>query len=303
MQWPFAVEVAQPIRLDITFVIDAQQSPLVALVGPNGAGKSTLLRTMAGLNGLKHGGRGPAWKRRLTWVPQEPSLFRHRTIRQQVEWVAGQRLAAVPGLSEWVEILGLADALDERPGALSGGRQQRGALLRALAARPSGLLLDEALSQIDAPSREAIIWSLKEWAEAVEDRFVMLTTHQFSEVGHLADQVLVMAQGCLLRSAAPESLLAQLASWAVASLIGYVACVAVDGEYIALRSHEVAALPPGRAATARVVSRRGRRSIVDLEAVAGRRRFVIEHEGEWQAAGEAATVYLRGPTVAFEEGR
>lgn len=302
--WRFVVKLARPMVLDADFEVDSVRDSVLVIVGPNGAGKSTLLRAMAGFLGPDQGGAlaGPPWRRPMAWIPQAPSLLVHRTIRQQVEWVLRGRLNQSSDLLAWANWLGLEPLLDLKPPSLSGGQQQRAALLRALASRPQILALDEALNQVDAPSREAISVRLRDWAEADHARLLILTTHQFGDFAHLADQVLVMAEGKILRYGAPQNLISDPGSWAVAALLGYTALVRHDdGDYVfgpedVKRSGDGMHLPVVQAKESPEKWR------VRLAVRSGRTDYVVEKNPE--ALGIRPTVVsVQGVRIAREEER
>ncbi|PSR23241.1 MAG: hypothetical protein C7B45_03870 [Sulfobacillus acidophilus] len=296
--WRFAVDMSRPVAIHVAFEVNPAHDSVVALVGPNGAGKSTLLRGLAGFFGSDQGGlTGPPWKRPLTWVPQEPTLFTHRTVRQQVQWVLGGRLDTDPELRQWVTWLDAKEFLDKKPLAMSGGQQQRAAILRALAAKPQILALDEALSQIDAPSRERISTGLQQWADADPDRLVILTTHQFADVAHFADRVLIMAAGTLLRDGTPAEIVADPRSWEVAALVGYVALLRVGDTDLALQAHDVDSVPPGQRVRVTMVKKGAHEITVRVPTHQGRELFAVRKpDGSW-ADSSTLDVYVRGVVV------
>ena len=294
--WRFAVNLDYPLKLAFSFTVDPAHDSVVALVGPNGAGKSTLLRALAGFFGPEQGGLdGPPWKRPLAWVPQQPSLLPHRTVRAQIEWVLGG--PAGPELMEWAGRLGVAALWDLMPHQLSGGEQQRASLLRALAARPRILALDEALSQIDAPSRESILAALQSWAAADDGRAILVTTHQFADVAHLADRVLIMDQGRLLRDGAPSEVMLNPKTWEAAALVGYVSRVKVHQGAMALLPTDVAWEAPGVPVPAAAVGRSEAAWTVEIEVLEGRRRFLMPVPPDGVLGSQ---VYLRGSSVEEE---
>lgn len=141
---------------------------VTALQGPSGAGKSSLLAAIAGLLrpaagrialGSKTldapGLHVPAERRRVACVFQEPRLFPHLTVAENLAYGA-QRAppeAAGPTQTDVVEALEIAALLPRKPAALSGGEARRAALARALLQRPRLLLLDEPTAHLDAARR------------------------------------------------------------------------------------------------------------------------------------------------------
>jgi ABC-type Fe3+/spermidine/putrescine transport system ATPase subunit len=170
-----------------------------AVVGASGAGKTSLFRLIAGLDRspkLTTHWEGktidtiPTHLRSTAYVPQRPSLIPHRTIAQQVEWVAADQCGS---WTQWIDILGLRLHWLRYPGELSGGEQQRAALLRALAADRAILLLDEALSQIDPPHRLTIYRQLK--SMLAPGRILLFSTHHWNEAETFAEAALFIDHG------------------------------------------------------------------------------------------------------------
>jgi iron(III) transport system ATP-binding protein len=139
----------------------------VVLFGPSGAGKSTILHLIAGLIAPNWGDilindelvatannnlRDPAL-RGVGMVFQDLALWPHMTVHETIEF--GLEAKRIPKnkrnqrVKEMVDLMGLGDYLNARPGELSGGQQQRVALARTLAVAPSIVLMDEPLSTLD----------------------------------------------------------------------------------------------------------------------------------------------------------
>ncbi|MGC3999467.1 MAG: ABC transporter ATP-binding protein [Anaeromyxobacter sp.] len=186
-------------------------APVTVLFGPSGSGKTTVLRALAGLDRPDEGQisfEGEAWfdARRRLFVPpqrrrvgvlfQEYALFPHLSVAANVAFGlralprAAQR-ARVAELAGW---LGLTPLLARRPAELSGGQRQRVALARALAPRPRLLLLDEPLSALDAPTREALRGELRHLLESAGVPAVVVT-HDRVEALALGDRLVVLAGG------------------------------------------------------------------------------------------------------------
>jgi ABC-type Fe3+/spermidine/putrescine transport system ATPase subunit len=207
--------------------LEVGQGELACLVGPSGAGKTTLLRVLAGtqvpdggkvLLGDRDLGSLPPARRGVTLVAQGVAALPHLTA---LAAVAGEDADAAT-LARARAALGVAGAADlaDRLGAeLSGGMQQRVALARALAAQPRLLLLDEPLSQIDAPAR-AEVWArltpfLREHAITT-----LLVTHDVPEALGWADRLIVLREGRVAQSGRPADLYRRpLDSW-VAGFLG-----------------------------------------------------------------------------------
>ncbi|PVM87323.1 ATP-binding cassette domain-containing protein [Caulobacter endophyticus] len=195
----------------------------VALVGGSGAGKTTLLKTINALAPPSSGlvridGEavnaldGPALRRRIGYVFQEIGLFPHMTVAENI--------GVVPALLGWGrdeiaarvdELLDLVDlpraVAGRRPSALSGGQRQRVGVARALAGRPSILLMDEPFGALDPITRQALGDDVRRLHQALSLTTVMVT-HDVAEALLLADRVIVLDQGRIIADAAPRELMA-----------------------------------------------------------------------------------------------
>ena len=184
---------------DIDFTID--EGELVAVVGPSGCGKSTLLKILAGLLPPTHGeallrGSPIAGPRRdIGVVFQAPVLFPWRNVRDNVLLpIDVQRLGREKHLrlaADLLALVGLAGFEERYPWELSGGMQQRVAIVRALIHDPAMLLMDEPFGALDAMTREQMNVELQRiWLE--KRKTVLFITHSIAEAVFLADRVLVM---------------------------------------------------------------------------------------------------------------
>ena len=174
----------------------------IAIVGPSGCGKSTLLRILAGLLPPTEGAAdmlgsritGP--RRDIGVVFQTPVLFPWRTILDNALLpVDVQRLGRdkMRGVAmELLKLVGLEGFEHHLPSQLSGGMQQRAALVRALVHDPAVLLMDEPFGALDAMTREQMNLELQRiWME--RRKTVVFVTHSVGEAVFLADRVVVMS--------------------------------------------------------------------------------------------------------------
>lgn len=227
-----AVDVSVLRRdLEVTAAFTVEEGHCVALFGPSGAGKSTVLEAIAGLAPLRRGaveldGRRlsaahlppvPLHRRRVGFLPQEPALFPHRNVRENLCW---SRSVPEPELDAVVADLGLGGLLDARPDALSGGQGRRVALGRLLLSDYRVLLLDEPASGLDRPLREAVERAVARRLEA-RPVPVVLVTHDLEEAQARAGLVVVMKEGRALDVATPLEVVTQPVSLEVAQLVGY----------------------------------------------------------------------------------
>src|ERR671937_1643592 len=177
------------------------EGEFVAIVGPSGCGKSTLLKILAGLLPASAGEvrlrsvavTGP--RRDVGFVFQSPVLFPWRTVLDNVLLPADvQRLGREKMRQSALDLLalvGLSGFEQRYPWELSGGMQQRVALVRALIHDPALLLMDEPFGALDALTREAMNVELQRiWLE--RRKTVVFITHSTAEAVFLGDRVLVM---------------------------------------------------------------------------------------------------------------
>ena len=186
---------------------------ITALFGPSGSGKTTTLDAIAGLRrpgsgSIAVGDRTlydavtgvnlPPHLRRIGYVPQDPALFPHMNVRRNVLYGRrpGQRLA----LETVSEMLEVGTLLDRRVADLSGGERQRVALARALMSAPDLLLLDEPLAAVDVERRRRILPYLLRVRDDLKVP-VVYVSHDRAEVDRLADRVIVLDGGKVVRSA------------------------------------------------------------------------------------------------------
>jgi NitT/TauT family transport system ATP-binding protein len=192
---------AVPALRDIDFAV--REGEFMSIVGPSGCGKSTLLKILAGLMPPSEGYAllndipiaGP--RRDIGVVFQSPVLFPWRSVLGNVllpvdvQHLGRERMTAQA--LELLALVGLSGFEHRYPWELSGGMQQRVALVRALIHDPALLLMDEPFGALDALTREAMNFELQRiWLE--RRKTVVFVTHSTSEAVFLADRVLVMTQ-------------------------------------------------------------------------------------------------------------
>lgn len=198
---------------------------LLVVLGPTGSGKSTLLRVMNFLQrpdegGLRWGGEPVPWpaplplRRRIAMAFQDPLLF-SGTVAHNVGY--GLRLRGLPAAEirtrtgELLEMMGLAGLAECRADRISGGEAQRTALARALAVRPDLLLLDEPLSNLDAPIRERISRDLQAAIRSLGIACVFVTHHQREAIS-LGDRLAVLHEGRVLQTGTSDEVFRRPAS-------------------------------------------------------------------------------------------
>ncbi len=187
------------------------------LWGRSGAGKSTLLAAIAGLVSPQAGtielgsqvffsqsdGVDSAPHRRgVGFVFQDLALWPHLTAIEQVELVGRAVALDRQGAQALLDSVGLGGYSDRRPGQLSGGEQQRLAIVRALAGKPSLLLLDEPFSAVDRKTRLALHSLLRELSPRVPGPTIYVT-HSSEDAHALAESVMSIEGGRLVTSERP----------------------------------------------------------------------------------------------------
>ena len=191
--------------------VDFEAAPgqVAALVGENGAGKTTTLRLLAGLLAPDSGeallGGLPATEPRARWglgyADEEDPAYAGATISEILRFGArlagAERREARRAAEEAAERMGIAGEADTPANRCSRGVRRRLALAAALAREPRALILDEPLTALDPPARETVIRALREAARG--GAAVLCSLHTAASVEALADRLLVLRRGVLLR--------------------------------------------------------------------------------------------------------
>src|SRR5690349_929564 len=219
-----------PVVNDVS--LEIAEGEFFVLLGPSGSGKSTLLRAIAGLTGVDHGrislhGRDVTHlsprQREVGFVFQNYALFRHMSVADNIEFALRvRRVKRADREARRKELLRLValEGMDDRlPSQLSGGQQQRVAVARALAHKPSVVLLDEPFGALDAKIREELRSTIRQVQRELGITTV-LVTHDQEEAFALADRIGVMNLGRLLESDKPDELYARPATRFVATFLG-----------------------------------------------------------------------------------
>jgi NitT/TauT family transport system ATP-binding protein len=185
---------------DVSFEI--RQGELVSLIGPSGCGKTTLLYCISGLEPLVDGRilldgspvEGPR-SGEVGLVFQKAVLLGWRTVMDNVllpiEVFGRPRATYVARARHLIDLVGLTGFADALPAKLSGGMQQRAAIVRSLIFEPRVLLMDEPFGALDAQTREHMnLLLLRVW-EATRTTIVFVT-HDLEEAAFLSDRVVVL---------------------------------------------------------------------------------------------------------------
>lgn len=213
-----------------------EDGELLVLIGPSGCGKTTTMKMINRLieptsgeiyiNNKSVKDQNPvALRRDIGYVIQQIGLFPHMTI--------GENVALVPKLKkqnpeeyakkvdELLEMVGLEPSVykNRYPKELSGGQQQRIGVIRALAADPSIILMDEPFSALDPISREQLQDELSKLHEEIK-KTIVFVTHDMDEALKIADRICIMREGEIVQLDTPERILRHPANDFVRNFIG-----------------------------------------------------------------------------------
>ena len=186
--------------------LTVQESEFICLIGHSGCGKSTLLNMVAGFSRPTYGDVQLQAKRILEPGPDRMMVFQgyallpwlsaYDNVYLAVDSVYPKKSQADKKaiVREHLDMVGLSDAADKKPGQLSGGMKQRVAIARALSIRPEILILDEPFGALDAITKEELQEELlKIWRE--HRVTVLMITHDIDEALFLADKLVMMTNG------------------------------------------------------------------------------------------------------------
>lgn len=206
--------LTKPLRdftLDLSFSVHPGE--ILILMGANGSGKSTTLNLIAGLLSpdvgcirlegtiLSEPAQGthiPIEERRIGYVFQNSAVFPHMTVSENIAF--GLRARNLPTteiadrVAQMIDLMHLADIRSVKAKNISGGQKQRVALGRAIAIRPSLLMLDEPFTSLDAKSTHTV----RELTRAVVDKFkipCIIVSHHIADSEGIGDRVLQLQQG------------------------------------------------------------------------------------------------------------
>jgi osmoprotectant transport system ATP-binding protein len=219
-------------NIDLTF----EDGKINVLIGPSGCGKTTTMKLLNRLTEYTDGqilidGKDLKQinpielRRQMGYVIQNVGLFPHMNIHDNV--------ATVPKLLKWDkerikkrvdELLTMVNLdpetyRDRYPSELSGGQQQRIGVIRALAAEPSTILMDEPFSALDPISREQLQDELIRFQKEI-NKTIIFVTHDMDEAIKIADQIILMKDGHVVQKGSPQELLANPANEFVKEFIG-----------------------------------------------------------------------------------
>ncbi len=221
-----------PVLRDLSFTIEDGQ--FAVLIGPSGCGKTTTLKTINRLIDIDGGvisidGKDVKaedkveLRRHIGYVIQQIGLFPNMTVAQNIcvvpRLLKYDKARCAEIVREMLKLVDMEVYADKYPSELSGGQQQRVGVLRALAASPPIVLMDEPFSALDPVTREALQDEVKRLQQKL-NKTIVFVSHDMDEALKLADVILFMEGGQLVQMASPEEMLEHPASDLVRSFLG-----------------------------------------------------------------------------------
>lgn len=202
---------------DISFVLE---NGIYGLLGPNGAGKSTLIKVLTGL--LKQDSGQIIWNEeeitksghtfyeKIGYAPQSVSLYTGFSANRYLAYIAAlkgmEKMQAKQEAEVILKRLDLWEVRNQKIETFSGGMKQRLLVAQAIIGNPQILILDEPASGLDPGQRI----SLRNYiAEIAEHKIVLLATHIVADVEQIADEVIFLGNGTILRKGNRQDILKQ----------------------------------------------------------------------------------------------
>ncbi|MBD8505596.1 ATP-binding cassette domain-containing protein [Hoyosella sp. G463] len=227
--------VTDPDRgIDAELAVEAET--VTAILGPNGAGKSTLLTTIAGLHHppvahIELGGRNlegiPPHRRRVALLAQQPLLFPHMTVLENVAFAprsaGASRSESRTIAAQWLEEVEATELAARKPHQISGGQAQRIAVARALAAGPELLLLDEPMAALDVAAAPALRSLLRRVLREAGETAILVTHDPLDALG-LADRAIIVDNGRIVEDGSVHTVLSHPRSSFGARIAGVNIC-------------------------------------------------------------------------------
>lgn len=219
---------------EVSFEIEA--GAFTVLIGPSGCGKTTCLKMINRLiepelgniyidGKLIHSLDRIQLRRSIGYVIQQIGLFPNMTVEQNISVVPkllkyhpAKTAGIVHDLLEMVK-MPYKDFAAKYPYQLSGGQQQRVGVLRALAASPPIILMDEPFAALDPMTRSTLQDEVKNLQQQL-DKTIVFVTHDMDEALNLADKIIFLDKGDIVQAATPEEMLENPASKLIRSFMG-----------------------------------------------------------------------------------
>lgn len=215
--------------------LKVDKGEFVCFIGPSGCGKTTTMKMINRLIDITDGSillndkditkQNPVELRRsIGYVIQQVGLMPHMTIKENIvlvgtllKWWKEKKDARARELIKLVDLP--EDYLDKYPHELSGGQQQRIGVLRALAANPPLILMDEPFGALDPITRDSLQDEFKKLQREL-DKTIVFVTHDMDEAIKLADRIVIMRDGEIVQADTPEEILRNPANDFVEEFLG-----------------------------------------------------------------------------------
>lgn len=204
-------------KMALDHVSAVLNSGVYGLLGANGAGKTTLINIFVGIlkgdagrilvDGEDAASLGKEFLSKIGYMPQYPVFYKDFTVMDFMLYMCA--LKGIPkkeGMGrtkELLKIVNLADAEKKKIGALSGGMRQRVGIAQAMLGNPEILILDEPTAGLDPQERIRFRNLISRFSQ---NRIVLLATHIVSDVEFIANGVMILKEGKLIRKNTPEEL-------------------------------------------------------------------------------------------------
>ena len=214
--------------------LEIKDGEMVTLLGPSGCGKTTTLRIVSGFETPTTGevwisgkmvNNIPPNKRDTSMVFQSYAIFPHLSVAQNIgfglELKGWEKKKIEKEVRRIMEIMEFPELYSRRPEQLSGGQQQRVALARAIINKPSVLLFDEPLSNLDAKLRVQMRMEIRKIQKAFGIMSIYVT-HEQEEALTISDRIVVMNEGKIMQAAIPIEIYSYPKNRFVADFIGRV---------------------------------------------------------------------------------
>ncbi len=195
----------------------ALQNGVYGLLGTNGAGKTTLINSFMGIiptdsgeifiDGKNIRSMGTDFLAEVGYLPQYPKFYKDFSVHDFLRYMCVlkdiPKAAGEERIAELLQTVNLTEAAEKKVGALSGGMRQRLGIAQAMLSDPGILILDEPTAGLDPRERIRFRNLLSKFSE---DRIILIATHIVSDIEFIANQILLLHEGKLLRSGNPGEL-------------------------------------------------------------------------------------------------